>query len=385
MARNILFVQCANSMFKRHGSCDKYWDVFYRRWEHIGYYMGKHVFEIPKWVAEIAYFLQDDNKELFYCEHDVREAANKIIGGNYDYVMMSLMNANQYIIKDIVSHCPNQKFLIGGYNDEFMANLADEYDNVEITNTTMDVAKTLGVEYRFGTDYSLFNGERVIPRLTMSYGCLNNCKFCIVPHGKITPVERNVIEQQVKSFEPIDYRLIYIDDKTYGQCTNYGFTKEMTLFTGKSDFNGFIVQTTTGMLYNKAKEFKDVGVCVAEIGLETFNDSILKAYRKPSSEAMTVKAVEACNACGIHLIANVIIGLSEETEETYRKTYDYVMPLMEQGKLIGINPAIYTDYDNDENLGEIDFLDDGKIELHRKWWDKFNYTAADILSKSAVV
>ena len=380
MARNILFVQCSNSMFKRHGSCDKYWDVFYRRWEHIGYYMGKHVFEIPKWVAEIAYFLQDDNKELFYCEHDVYEVMNKIIGGNYDYVMMSLMNANQYIIERIVSRCYNQKFLIGGYNDEFMANLADEYDNVEITNTTMDVAKTLGVEYRFGTDYSLFNGERVIPRLTMSYGCLNNCKFCIVPHGNITPVDRNVIEQQVKSFEPIDYRLIYIDDKTYGQCTNYSFTKEMALFTGKTDFNGFIVQTTTGMLYNKAKDFKDAGVCVAEIGLETFNDNILKAYRKPSSEAMTVKAVEACNACGIHLIANVIIGLSEETEETYRKTYDYVMPLMEQGKLIGINPAIYTDYDNDENLGEIDFLDDGKIELHRKWWDKFNYTAADILS-----
>jgi hypothetical protein len=166
---------------------------------------------------------------------------------------------------------------------------------------------------------------------------------------------------------------------------NYGFTKEMALFTGKSDFNGYIVQTTTGMLYNKAKDFKDVGVCVAEIGLETFNDSILKAYRKPSSEAMTVKAVEACNACGIHLIANVIIGLSEETEDTYRKTYDYIMPLMEQGKLIGINPAIYTDYDNDENLGEIDFLDDGKIELHRKWWDRFNYTAADILSKSDAV
>lgn len=367
-------------MFKRHGSCDKYWDVFYKRWEHIGYYMGKHVFEIPKWVAEIAYFLRGDNKELFYCEYNASEAVDKINGGKFDYVMMSLMNANQFIIKDIVSQCPNQKFLIGGYNNEFMADMAKECPNVEITNSTIDVAKTLGAEYRFGTDYSLFVGERVIPRLTMSYGCLNNCKFCIVPHGKITPVEKSVIEQQVKSFEPIDYRLIYIDDKTYGQCVNYGFTKEMALFTGKKDFNGFIVQTTTGMLYNKAKDFKDAGVCVAEIGLETFNDNILKAYRKPSSEAMTVKAVEACNACGIHLIANVIIGLSEETEETYRKTYDYVMPLMEQGKLIGINPAIYTDYDNDENLGEIDFLDDGKIELHRKWWDKFNYTAADILS-----
>lgn len=380
MARKILFIQCANSMFKRHDSCDYYWDAFYNCWEHIGYYMGKHVFEIPKWVAEIAYFLTEDDKELFYCEYDVYEAINKIIGGNYDYVMMSLMNANQFIIRNIVSRCDKLKFIIGGYNDAFMADMADEFDNVEICSDTIEVANRLDVEYRFGTDYSLFEGERVIPRLTMSYGCLNNCKFCIVPHGSITPVDNSVIEQQLRSFEPIDYRLIYIDDKTYGQCANYAYTKEMAKLTGKKDFNGFIVQTTTGILYQKAKEFVDVGVRVAEIGLETYNDQILRKYRKPSSEAMTIKAVDACYNCGLYLIANVIIGLPEETEETYQRTYDYVMPLIESGKLIGINPAIYTDYDNEQNLGEIDFLDDGKTDLHRKWWDKFNNTAADILT-----
>ena len=58
------------------------------------------------------------------------------------------------------------------------------------------------------------------------------------------------------------------------------------------------------------------------------------------------------------------------------------MPLLENGKLIGINPAIYTDYDNDENLGEIDFLKDEQYELNKIWWNKFNQTAANILNKN---
>ena len=67
LKRNILFIQFANTMFERHSSCDNYWDVFYNVWQEIGYYKGKEVFEIPKWVAEISYFLTIDNKELFYC------------------------------------------------------------------------------------------------------------------------------------------------------------------------------------------------------------------------------------------------------------------------------------------------------------------------------
>lgn len=378
--KNILFVQFANSMFKRHGACDTYWDVFYKRWENIGYYMGKNTFEIPKWIAEIAYFLPNDNKEVFWCKNHISEVINHIKITKYDFVLFSLMNANQQFIYDIVKACPKQKFLVGGYNDQFMWEMRIQFPNIRICNTTKDTARELGTTYKFGTDYTLFKGERVIPRLTMSYGCLNNCKFCIVPHGKITSVENKYIEQQIKSFEPLDYRLIYIDDKTFGQADNYEYIHEMAKLTGKSDFNGFIVQTTTGMLAKKADDFSKIGVKVAEIGLETFNDNILRKYRKPSTEKLTVKSVEVCNNCGIELIANIIIGLPEETDETYRKTYDYVMPLLEKGLLIGINPAIYTNYDDDSNLGEIDFKEDEKTELHREWWDKFNNAAAEILS-----
>jgi len=185
----------------------------------------------------------------------------------------------------------------------------------------------------------------------------------------------------MKSFSDLDYRLVYIDDKTFGQSPNYRILKELSKYSHRKDFNGFIVQTTTGLVAKKAKEFREINVKVAEIGLETYNDSILRKYRKPSSEKFIRESVDAANKNDLMLIANIIIGLPGETEETYTRTYDFIMPLLENGKLIGINPAIYTDYNNDENLGEIDFLKDEQYELNKTWWNKFNQTAANILNK----
>lgn len=374
----ILFVQFANSVYKRHSSCDAYWDAFYNRWEEIGYYKGDKSFEIPKWIAELDYFTKGIDKELFWCLYSSSEVIEKIHKSSYDYVLFSLMNANQDFIRNIVCNCPEQKFIIGGYNEEYLNQLRNDFKNVIICDTTEDVGRTLNREYFFGTDYSFFNGEKTIPRLTMSYGCLNRCKFCIVPHGKITSVDEGLIRQQINSFQGLDYKLIYIDDKTFGQAGNYRSIKELHPVT--SSFNGFIVQTTSGMLIKKAEEFKSIGVYVAEYGLESYNDPILKKYRKPSSERFSDEAVKVCKDIDLKLIANVIIGLPEETEETYQHTFDYVMENLSDGKLIGINPAIYTDYDNNENLGEIDFMQDDKIDLHRKWWDKFNTTATEILN-----
>ena len=376
----ILFVQFSNSMFLRHNECDNYWSTFYKHWEKIGYYVGSQTFEIPKWIAEISYFSEKYDKHILWCKHNIQEVLNEINKEKYDYVLFSLMNANQFFIDKIIEKCPKQNFVIGGYNKKFLTLLSQKYDNVTICDTTKDTANAIGCEYKFGTNYALFNGEKTIPRLTLSYGCLNKCKFCIVPHGKIINVPHDVIKQQITSFRDLQYKLIYIDDKTFGQANNFKCLYDLTKQRNNQNFNGYIVQTTSGMTVRNAKTFSEIGVKVIEIGLETYNDDILRKYNKPSSEKMIGRAINACKENNLLMIPNIIIGLPEETEETYTRTYDFVMPLLQKGKIIGINPAIYTDYENDENLGEIDFLSDEKTEMHRKWWKKFNETAAQILS-----
>ena len=87
----------------------------------------------------------------------------------------------------------------------------------------------------------------------------------------------------------------------------------------------FIIQTTTGQLLNLSNDFiKCAHIKYIELGVETFNDNILKQYHKPSSEILCIKAFEKIRnlsyITNIKVIPNIIIGMPEETTYTYRKT-----------------------------------------------------------------
>jgi tRNA A37 methylthiotransferase MiaB len=79
----------------------------------------------------------------------------------------------------------------------------------------------------------------------MSKGCLHKCAFCIVPKG-VTEVTSDIIDAQVEAFKKVDTKLVYLDDKTFGQAKNHVRLPEIyeKLKTAKPDFQGFIIQTT---------------------------------------------------------------------------------------------------------------------------------------------
>lgn len=61
-----------------------------------------------------------------------------------------------------------------------------------------------------------------------------------------------------------------------------------------------------------------------ELGIETFNDKILKKYHKPSTESTIIKATERLLNTDIWLIPNFIVGMPEETKQTYKRTIKYI-------------------------------------------------------------
>lgn len=239
--------------------------------------------------------------------------------------------------------------------------------------STKDEADIFNVSYSYGTDYSLFKNAKVIPRLTLSEGCLNNCKFCEIPHKIVIPVEWNCIEQQVLSFKELNFKLIYIDDKTFGQCDNYKCLDKLfkIIKNYNEEFSGFIVQTTTKEFLNKYKEFEKLHVKVVEIGMETYNDTILKLYNKPSSEKLLNDCVEVAKYSNLKIILNLIVGFPEETEESYIRTYKFLYE--NKNYIFGINPAIYTDYSSSKlSNGELYFSKNKNYKLNTKWWKIFN-------------
>lgn len=379
------FVQFANSMFPRFDVSDGYWDTFYNTYKDYGYVRMKDAFEVPKWIAEACNFIPSDcEKKIIWVHESVHEAIDEIRDGKYDWILFSVMTCTKGFTERIIAASSHeQKFLIGGY-DDWIYECGRCFQNVVVADTMKQTAQALGFDYNAGTDYSLFKGWTVLPRLTLSYGCLNNCKFCIVPHT-MSVVDDETIYQQVSSFKDLDFSLIYIDDKTFGQSKNYSMLKNLKndILKYNSNFRGFVVQTTSFLLRSKAEEFKDIGVVVAEIGVETFNDDILKLYRKPSSEKMVSEAFDAAELAGIKVIPNIIVGFPEETEETYERTERFINDYKD--RIFGVNFAMYTDYSSKDCVGEVDFADSPKIELHRKYWARLNNMASKIVfSKNTI-
>ena len=368
----VLFVQFGNSMFPRFDSSDGYWDAFYSHYNDYGYWRMDDAFEVPKWIAEASHFLpQDCFRKICWVRHSVQEAVDEIKYGRYDFVLFSVMTCTKGFTETIISSTSSsQCYIVGGY-DKWIYDAPKRHPNVVAVDTMEDTAAAMGLGYRLGTDYSLFRGWTVLPRLTLSTGCLNNCRFCIIPH-RLETIPDEAIFQQVDSFRDLCFRLVYIDDKTFGQAANYRMLKGLKerILEYNPDFTGFVVQTTSGILASRADEFRELGVAVAEIGFETANDGILKQYRKPSTTALATRAIENGSASGINVIVNIIVGFFEETEKTYQNTLGFIRSHSHQ--IFGYNFAIYTDYSSDECVGEVDFMDDGNTELHRKYWDILN-------------
>lgn len=372
-------------MFPRFEVSDGYWDAFYNTYSDYGYVRMRDAFEVPKWIAEACYFLPKDcSMKICWVHNSVDEAIQEISSGGYDFVLFSVMTCTKGFTDTIISKCsPQQAFVIGGY-DNWIYEAGQKYPNVKVADTMRESAGYMGLPYRFGTDYALFRGWSVLPRLTLSYGCTNHCKFCIVPHTtSVVPLD--VIEQQTDSFKDLQFKLIYIDDKTFGQANNYRCIKDLTerIRIYNPGFEGFVVQTTSGMVAHKAQEFRDIGVVVAEIGLETYNDAILRKYCKPSSEKMISRAIDAAKMVGIKMIPNIIVGFPEETEDTYERTKKYLE--LKSSDLLGINFAMFTDYSSPDCVGEVDFLESDKIDLHRHYWKELNNLARlKILDKKKI-
>ena len=375
----VLFVQFGNSMFPRFESSDGYWDAFYSHYDNYGYWRMDDAFEIPKWIAEACFFLPKDCfRKICWVRHSVQEAIDEIEYGEYDYVLFSVMTCTKGFTDKIIGlTCDTQRYVIGGY-DKWIYEAPKKYPNVTCVDTMEECATVMSLEYHFGTDYSLFRGWTVLPRLTLSSGCLNNCRFCIIPHHLET-VPDKVIFQQVDSFKDLKFRLVYLDDKTFGQASNYKILPELKqrILEYNPDFIGFVIQTTSGVLASRAEEFKSLGVVVAEIGFETANNNILKQYRKPSSTRLATKAIRAGYDNGINVIINIIVGFPEETEDTYHNTIEFIKSNSHQ--IFGYNLAIYTNYDSDECVGEVDFMRDEKEYLHRKYWDILNKLAIKMM------
>ena len=312
----------------------QYYNTLYNSKHKDGYYRGSHFWELPQWITEI-----DHNTPVdFYVCENIADTIGHIILNDYTYVCFSVLDVNKHIVKEIMTEYINNYeyteghsfFILGGYIelDVYFSDLIQYCDTFK---TIKQFIEYMGIEYKQGYSYRLFKDFKTIPRLTLSTGCTNNCDFCTVDK-QVKRTLFTTVQQQVNAFKPLKFKLVYINDKTFGQCSNY---KTLPMIYKKikeynPQFEGFIIQTTTTQFNKLDYVFLiDSHIKYVELGIESFNNDILKRYHKPSTEETTIKSCKLIKALqqfgnDIQLIPNIICGMPEETISTYLNTMNFI-------------------------------------------------------------
>ena len=349
-------------------------DVYFKTiWNHLdgeGYFKPPHFWELPLWIAELSYCLNSPDNELMLYHIDEICPDDCPISSQHDPLLpdadiyfASVMDCNKEILRTIIQNNPDKQFYLGGHMGQaefirYFYGLIVENANVSWYKDMPAVCEKLNLDYRYGTDYRLFKGVKCIPRLTLSNGCINHCKFCTLP-VEITTMRPEQIEQQIQSMENLDFELVYINDKTFGQAPNYHLLKYFYAMIKELNpkFQGFIVQTTCYQILKfdgQGVNLKDLGIVNVEIGVESYNNVILKKYSKPQNTRTIDTALNILENAGVNIIPNIIIGLPGENRFTYWATLDW----LEENKqnFLMLNVTNFVSYDgNGFHLIEQDF------------------------------
>ena len=376
---------------------DEYYESLYSNKEYDGYYRPEHFWELPLWIGEATYALSDDHNVSLHVVTDVNKPLPRPFGV-WDRTQVvycfSVLDVNKAIVQGIIrrnSHC---EFALGGYIDgarfildlDAMLGLDTEFSfDVEWYQSIADLCYIYNnVDPKYGVDWSLFQGTRTIPRLTMSYGCSNRCSFCTVPN-EVKAVGRANIKQQILAMRDLEFKLVYLNDKTFGQCHNSKYLGNyydlMKWFN--PDFRGFVVQTTCQEVIKRDANFwSDNHIVVVELGIETFNDNLLKMYKKPQNEKTIAKAVNKLFDASdkIDVIANVVLGFPGETMVSYGKTMSFLhyFPFY----ALNINTlAVYADSDLAKDLPCGDSEQDrNQLATTRTFWTAQEQRTFDTVS-----
>ena len=366
-----------------------------------GYYRPFDFWETPEWAAQSSYTMPDADLYVVRSISEARQFLDKV---KYDAVLFSAMDANKKFIKDMINDYDGLS-IIGGYVD---TKYFEGIKNVKTVGNIEEATKIIGVPYKDGFDYKHYKGTKTVPRLELSRGCFHNCAFCSIPTEVVSRKESSV-QQQLKAFEDLDFELIYLNDKTFGQASNYKslseINKQVRLFNPK--FKGFIIQTTAPQ-FNKLDEnwLKESGIAYVELGVESYNDSILSKINKPHRTKTIDTAVDKLRRLNIKFIPNIMVGLAGRDKKTgtfwseNKQTYENTKNFLDKNKDIISHTNTYVlatykgteledqlgvdnDSDTDENIVNKSWMKNPKV--HEKFYEDVLSFGSKLLREKAPI
>jgi len=337
----VAFLQVSHKLTAPHNPALEYYRKIYDSVS--GYHMPEHFMEIPTWISVISGMLPDrDYDKSLHVVVDVVQTvewANLLPEGAV--LMMSVMDVNRKIVHELLQHI-SRKVVLGGYVNE--PEQFEQYHKAIWLSSVHDLHHVFPwVDYDAAPDYALFNRMNVIPRLTLSEGCLHDCAFCTI-EKKVTERSWKNVRSQLDALYQLNFELVYLDDKTFGQAENWQLLKPISRMIKEFNpqFRGFIVQTTVPMMLKYLETWiYEYDVAYVEVGVEHVDEGYLRKMRKPYSvgqlEDLCMKMREFDIEVGF--IPNIMFALPDADYGSTIKWVEHNLDIIEF-----VNPFILCQY-----------------------------------------
>ncbi len=177
-----------------------------------------------------------------------------------------------------------------------------------------------------GYRYPFVRGRRFATVLT-EFGCPYPCNFCIMSTlGWRVRGVGNVLEE-LDTLSGRGVRELFFLDQTFGLNKARAF--ELLEAMRQRDYGfGWVCFSRPDVVDDALlKRMKDAGCHTVILGVESGSEEILEAAQKGYRTRQIKRGFELCHRHGLRTVATIVVGLPEETVESFETTLDLLRQL----------------------------------------------------------
>lgn len=224
-----------------------------------------------------------------------------------------------------------------------------------------------------------------------SRGCDYACKFCsmrsMMPNARFTPYELDKVITDLKSAKQRGTKSVFFtDDNPAMDPKRFKLLLERILAEGLDDiFYSGMVSTERMADKQLTKLMRTAGWDFVFLGIENVYDVNLKGMRKKSSEDLAKKAIESLHEAGMTILAGIISGNPDDTEETIRGNIRW----LQDYPVDTVMPQFITPYPGTESrrelLAEGLIVNEGGMNNKYGGWSTYNGEFAHCKTRSGLM
>ena len=177
----------------------------------------------------------------------------------------------------------------------------------------------LDLNYRYP-----FVRRRRFATVLTDFGCPYPCTFCVMSTlgWKQRPVDN--VMQELRQLEDLQVQEIFFLDQTFG-LSRSRTTQLLRRMREMSHRFGWVCFSRPDILEpDLLEQMKSAGCHTVILGLESGSQVILDSVKKGYQKKQIERAFRLCRKLKIRTVATVILGLPEETQETFLQTLDFI-------------------------------------------------------------